>query len=107
MTVMLRRNRCQRGTTVFNVDLRKRRRRWRFNQERSGASLLRFMDELVPIEFSASQRSEQISLLDKAGIVDESRNCTCCRAEYPRARVCLSEAPDSRYTTVHPRPPEL
>jgi hypothetical protein len=72
MAVKLRRNRRQRGASVVYVNLCQRRRCRRFNQERSGASMLRFADELMPVEFSASQCRKQISGLDKPGIVDDS-----------------------------------
>ncbi len=38
-------------------------------------------DELVPIEIGASQRREQISRLDKAGVVDDPRNGCGVRAD--------------------------
>ena len=71
MVVVLRGNRSQCGTTVGHLNLRQRRRRRRFNQERHRASLLCVRDELVTVEIGASQRREQISWLDQAGVIDD------------------------------------
>jgi len=72
MAVEFRRNGRQRGASVVYVNLCQRGWRRRFNQERRGASLLRFADELVPVEFDAPQCRKQISGLDKPGIIDDS-----------------------------------
>jgi hypothetical protein len=64
--------------------------------------LLSIPDESVAIEVGASQRREQISRLNQAGVINHPRNDTTARNDDLCSRNDLSQRMDCRGTSVHP-----